>query len=96
MQRSVFYKPRFWHTLLQKENKGKFAHLNRDRYHSFPSISARAVSEKNRAEKRKRRHGEEEYEVTCKRLYVKTIAVFTKLTSGSPSLKTGIFSSTPA
>lgn len=42
---------------------------------------------KNRAEKRKRRHGEEEYKMTCKRLYVKSIAFFTKLTSGSPSLK---------
>jgi hypothetical protein len=43
---------------------------------------------KNSTGQRKRRcHGEEEYEVTCKRLYVKIIAFFAKLTTDFPSLK---------
>lgn len=54
----------------EKKIKETQVRLNHDRVHPFPSIWAPAVSQKNPAEQgKRRRHGEEEYEVTYKRLY---------------------------
>jgi hypothetical protein len=58
----------------EKKIKETQAHLNHDRDHYFPSIWVRAVSQKKPAEQHKRRrHSEEENQMTYKRLYVELI-----------------------
>jgi hypothetical protein len=58
----------------EKKIKETQAHLNRDRDHFSPSVWAHAVSQKNAPEQRtRRRHSEDDYEVTYKSLYFEII-----------------------